>query len=81
MREWLIIVQKWSRADRDWRTVDSFTLFGLNDMGRALLQGRQWDSRIIVQEVPEGEAVVWRGNGAEGVSVSGGAESNLAPFA
>jgi hypothetical protein len=81
MREWLIIVQKWSRADRDWRTVDSFTLFGLNDMGRALLQGRQWDSRIIVQEVPEGEAVVWRGNGAEGVSVSGGAEPNLAPFA
>jgi hypothetical protein len=49
--------------------VDSFTPFGLNDMGRALLQGRQWDSRIIVQEVPGGEAVVWRGNGAEAVAV------------
>lgn len=71
MREWLIIMQKWSRADRDWRTEDSFSLYGLDDMGRALLQGRRWDCRIIVQEVPQGEVIVWRGNGAEGVAVSG----------
>jgi hypothetical protein len=72
MREWLIIVQRWDRADRDWRTVDSFTLLGLDDMGHALLRGREWDCRIVVQEVPHGKVVVWRGNGAEGVSVSGG---------
>ena len=70
MREWLIIVQRWRHADRDWRTVDSFTVFGLDDMGRALLRGRQWDWRIVMQEVPHGEVVVWRGNGKEGVAVS-----------
>jgi hypothetical protein len=69
MREWRIVVQRWSRADRDWRTVDSFTLFGLDDMGRALLHERRWDCRIIVQELPNGEMAVWRGNGAEGVAV------------
>ena len=69
MREWLIVVQRWSRADRDWRTADSFTLFGVDDNGRALLQGRQWDCRIVVRELPCGELVAWRGNGAEGVAV------------
>jgi hypothetical protein len=50
--------------------VDSFTLSGLDDMGRALPRGRHWGCRIIVQEVPHGEVAVWRGNGAKGVTVS-----------
>lgn len=70
MRKCLVIMQRWFRADRDWRTVDAFAVcavFDLYDLGRAVVRGCQWDWRIIVKEVPPGEVVVWRGDGAEGL--------------